>query len=1212
MLQRVIYWALHNPLVVLILAAILAGFGAFAFVNVNVEAYPDPAPAIVEVIAQYPGASAEEVERQVTVPLEVTFAGMPYLKFTRTRSLFGLCHLRLQFEYGYTYEKARQEVINRLQFTQALPPGVTGVISPSSPTGEIYRYTLSSPHDASGNDIYSLNDLKALQDWTLEREFRRVNRIVDVTSAGGTVKRYEIHPDPERLRRYGITLSQVQAALANANANSGGDVLIQGGNAINVRNIGLYGGGIDPMQSKLVLGGGDPAAWSSIVGGAAAQGLADLKPTIALASLREEDERRLFQIRNTVVTSINNLPIRLEDLVDGGPIHFPQEIGTRGVVVGNQTRLGRVSLSRPKRDAQNRIIRDSKGEVVWNDEEEKVQCIVLLRKGEDSLPALKDVQKKVAELNDPNGGRMLPGCEIIPYYDRTDLINLTTETVRENLVLGMTLVALILLMFLGNVRVAVIVAINIPLALLFAFGVLFARGKSANLLSIGAVDFGIIIDSTVIMAESIYRKLTSGEHAAWDIKERILHASSEIQRALLFSTAIMVCAFIPLFAMTGAEGQLFGPMADTYAFALAGGLMLAVILTPVLCRFVLRNAKETRDNWLVRNMKRQYLRNVEILLRYRWLFLGFMGSLVVATILILPQLGREFMPELEEGNLWVRGMYPRGASLDVVAEGSRAARAVMRKYEEVELIANQMGRPDDGTDPEGFYKSEFFVPLRPRSEWPAVKKQEGWASLFTDIRPRTKNELIAEMTAELRAATPGVDWNFSQNIRDNVMESISGVKGDNSVKIFGPDLEELQRLAKLAAERLQSIDGIRDVGILEVMGQSNLEIPWDSNKCKQWGVTVADLQNVIQTAVGGQACSTMIEGEKRFDITVRWPKPLRDNVQAIMDIPVDVINNQVSSQYQANIGSTRATGTAVGLATSGTVNPGPSNTGSNFNATNNYLAMVPRRKLGDLVTPLDDRGIQSPNGSFIRPGASMIFREQGKRMIAVKFSVRGRDLAGAVAQARETVDPLIPLPYRTEWSGEFEQMKDAEGRLMFIIPLALVLIFVLLYMAFNSLLDAVVVLSNVFALTIGGIWSLILTDTNFSTSAAVGFVSLFGVAIMGGLLMVSYFNQLRAQGVPLAEAIRQGAEKRIRPVVMTGLTAILGLLPAALAVRPAWDETGSFRWVEPIGVQTQRPLAIVVVGGMLMSLLLTQYLMPVLYSFYGHREPPAGSGSMAH
>jgi Cu/Ag efflux pump CusA len=1296
MLQRVISWSLHNPLVVLILAAILAGYGVFSFVNVNVEAYPDPAPAIVEVIAQYTGASAEEVERQVTVPLEVTFAGMPHLAFCRTRSLFGLCHLRLQFEYGYTYEQARQEVINRIaQISQPLPPGVGPAISPASPTGEIYRYSLASPKDASGHDIYTLNDLKALQDWGLEREFRRVNRIVDVSSAGGTVKRYEIHPDPERLRRYGITLSQFQSTLNNANINSGGDVLMQGGNALNVRNIGLYGGGFDPMQSKTVLAGGDPASWLAILGGAAAEGIHELKPIIAAAHLRREDERRLKQIRNTVVTSLNNMPIRVEDLVEDGPLRYPEAIGMKGVVVGNQTRLGRVSLSRPQRDASGKILRDKDGKVLWNDEEEKVQCIVLLRKGEDSLPALKDVEKKVAELNDPATGIILPGVKIEPYYNRTELIGLTTETVHENLILGMTLVAMILLMFLGNVRVALIVAINIPLALLFAFGVLYARGKSANLLSIGAVDFGIIIDSTVIMAESVYRKLTSGEHSDWDVKERILHASSEIQRALLFSTAIMVCAFIPLFAMTGAEGQLFGPMADTYAFALGGGLTLAVVLTPVLCRLFLRNLPPTRDNFLVRVMKRRYLHNVERLLNYRWFFVAFMAGLIGITLWVLPHLGREFMPELEEGNLWVRGMYPRNSTLDVVADGSRAARAVMREYSEVEAIANQMGRPDDGTDPEGFYKSEFFVPLRPRSEWPASKrfqvtedlfkdwhragipqevvdklsswtgrefvlekmratsdkefgshrfeaelartltpeefkrwlntflktaanthdkKQQSWlvSQFSSDWTPRTKNELIAEMTAELRAATPGVDWNFSQNIRDNVMEAISGVKGDNSIKIFGPDLEELQRAAKVVAERLQSIPGIKDVGVMDVMGQPNLDIPWDSEKCKQWGVTVADLQNVIQTAVGGQAFSTMIEGEKRFDISLRWPKPLRDNVRAIMDIPVDVINNQVAAQTQPQLPSTRQTNQATGLTTNGSAAAGFAITGSQTNATNNYMGTTPRRRLGDLVTPFDAEGIPSPEGSFIRSGASMIFREQGRRMIAVKFGVRGRDLAGAVAEAREALEPLIPPSYKTVWSGEFEQMQAAEVRMMFIIPLSLVLIFVLLYTAFNSLLDAVVVLSNVVALSIGGVWALYLTDTNFSTSAAVGFVSLFGVAIMDGLLLISYFNALRAQGMDLKEAIMHGAEKRVRPVVMTALTAILGLLPAALAVRPAWDETGSFRWIEPIGVQTQRPLAIVVVGGMITTLALTRYLMPVLYSFYGHREPPAGSGDMAH
>jgi cobalt-zinc-cadmium resistance protein CzcA len=1192
MLQRLIGWAVNNPLIILLLTSILVGGGTYAFFHVNVEAYPDPAPAIVEVIAQYPGASAEEVERQVTIPLEVTLAGMPGLKVTRTRSLFGLSHLRCQFEYAVPYEKARQEVINRLQFTQALPPGVSAVLSPTSPTGEIYRYTLSSPKDASGQDTFTLNDLKALQDWTLEREFRRVPRVIDVTSAGGTVKRYEILPDPTRMRRYGITLGQLQAALANANQNSGADVLAQGANALNVRSVGLYGGGVDPMQSKSVLAAQDPS--------------------VAASYLRSEDERRLRAVRNTVVTTINNMPIRVEDLIDGGPLEYPQEIGLRGAIVGNQTRLGRVSLSKPKRDADGRIFKDAAGNVLWDDEEEKVQCIVLLRKGEDSLPALKSVEAKVDELNEAASGRMLPGVKIEPYYDRTELINITTHTVRENLLLGMALVAVILLMFLGNVRVALIVAINIPLALLFAFGMLLARGKSANLLSIGAVDFGIIVDSSVIMAENIFRKLTSGEERGLDIRSRIVHSSGEIQRALLFSTTIMVVAFIPLFAMEGAEGQLFGPMADTYAFALAGGLLLAVLLTPVLCRLLLRGIKEKRDNIIVRALKAQYLWILVRCLRFRWAFLAVMALLVALTAFGMKFLGREFMPELEEGNLWVRGMYPRNASLDTVADGSQASRAIIRKYPEVEAVANQMGRPDDGTDPEGFYKSEFFVPLRPRSQWPAVKDSTGWKSVWGSRRPRTKNELIAEMTADLRAATPGVDWNFSQNIRDNVMESISGVKGDNSIKIYGPDLEELQRIAKLVEERLAAIPGIEDVGVLEVMGQPNLEIPWDPEKCKNWGVSVADLQNVIQTAVGGQSASTMIEGEKRFDITIRWPKPLRDSEQAILDIPVDVINNQVSAGYQASVGPNRAIGGAIGLSPSGTANVGPSFWGSQFNATGNYIGGTPRRRLIDLVTPLTPEGDQSAEGSFVRPGASMIFREQGKRMIAVKFSVRGRDLAGAVDEAKEQTADLIRAPYRAEWGGEFEQMQESEARLMLIIPLALVLIFALLYMAFRSLLDAVVVLSNVVALAIGGIWALLLTGTNFSTSAAVGFVSLFGVAIMGGLLLLSYFNALRAQGVPLYEAIMQGAEKRIRPLVMTGLTAILGLLPAALALRPAWDETGHFRMIEPIGVQTQRPLAIVVVGGMLVGLLLTQYLTPVLYSFYGHRQPRVGAADLAH
>jgi cobalt-zinc-cadmium resistance protein CzcA len=1191
MLPRFLSWSLSNPLVAFLVAIVIGLAGAYAFVHINVEAYPDPAPPIIEVIAQYPGASAEEVERLVTIPLEVTLAGMPGLKSTRSRSLFGLAHLRNQFEYWMDYEKARQEVINRLQFTQPLPTGVQPVLSPASPTGEIYRYTLKPPREESGQDYYSLNDLKALQDWTLERVFRRVPRIIDVTSAGGTVKRYEIHLDPDRLRRYGITLSQLQSAISNANSNVGADVLVQGPNATNVRGIGLYGGGLDPMRSKRVLAAKDPA--------------------VAVSYLRSEDERRVRAIRRTVVTTINNVPIRVEDLVDGGPLSSPLEIGQRGVIVGNQTRLGKVRFSAPRKDARGHEVRDANGKVVWDEDDERVQCIVLLRKGEDTLPALADVKAKVSELNS-SPGSMLPGVKIEPYYDRTELVQVTTETVRENLVLGIVLVIMILFMFLSNVRLALIVAINIPLALLFAFSVLFARGKSANLLSIGAVDFGIIVDSSVIVAENIYRHLSSGEHAELPLRDRILTACSEIQKPLLFSTAIMVCAFLPLFTMRGAEGQLFGPMAETYAFALAGGLLLAVLLTPVLCLYGLRNIQPRPDNILVRFMKRSYLNQLQRCLKHRGLTLAIMLGLTGLTFGLLPLVGREFMPELEEGNLWVRGMFPRNASLEAVADRSLVAQKIMQKYAEIELVMNQMGRPDDGTDPEGFYKSEFFIPLKPQNDWPAVVQQSGWRTLFGAMRPRTKLELIAAMDAELKAAVPGVDWNFSQNIRDNVLESISGVKGDNSIKIIGPDLDELQRLAQEAQRILLTIPGIENVGVLDIMGQPNLEFPVDPEKCNRWGVSVADVENVIQTAVGGSPFSRMIEGEKSFDITLRWPRRLRDNEQAILDIPVDVSNNQVSGSFITAVPGTRITGGAVALSTYGTAMPGPAIAGSMFNGTMNYLAGSPRRRLGDLVTPLRADGTPDPTGGYMKAGASMIFREQGNRMIAVKFSVRNRDLAGAVQEAQQKTAPLIQAPYRAEWGGEFEQMQDAELRLMLIIPAALGLIFVLLYSAFGSLLDTLAVLSNVVALSLGGIWALLLTDTNFSISAAVGFISLFGVAIMDGLLLISSFNANRAAGMPLHEAILNGAEKRVRPVVMTALTAILGLLPAALAVRPAWGPSGDFRWVEQIGSQTQRPLAIVVVGGMVATLLLTRYLMPVLYSFYGHREPPVGSGDMAH
>jgi cobalt-zinc-cadmium resistance protein CzcA len=555
----------------------------------------------------------------------------------------------------------------------------------------------------------------------------------------------------------------------------------------------------------------------------------------------------------------------------------------------------------------------------------------------------------------------------------------------------------------------------------------------------------------------------------------------------------------------------------------------------------------------------------------------------------VPHVGHEFMPELEEGNLWIRGTAPLNITLERQVEISRQARAIMATYPEVDSIVAQLGRPDDGTDPAGFYNSEYFVPLRPEKDWPLVVEQSGWRSwLWGAKRPRTKAEIIQAMNKELEEKLPGVIWNFSQNIRDNVMEAMSGVKGDNSVKIFGPDLDELEKLATRVKNILQDIRGIENVGIFHIRGQSHLEFRVDPQKCQKYGVMTADVNNVVASALGAQPQTSMVEGEKLFDIAIRWPKVLRSNETSILDIPLDIVNNQVVlPSYPGLVPS------AIGHSWAA-----PNTAGTLARTDNPITQQAPRLRLRELVTPVGKYGEPDDGGQFERAGASDIYRENGKRMIAIKFSVRNRDLGSAVAEARERTKDQFRSPYRANWSGEFEEMEDAEGRLMIIIPLSLGLIFILLYMAFHSFIDAIVVFSNVFDLAVGGIWALYLTGTNFSISAAVGFVSLFGVAIMEGLLMISYFNALRAQGLPVNEAIVQGAAKRVRPVMITAMTAILGLLPAALSTK--------------IGSQTQRPLAIVVVGGMMMTLFLDRYLMPVLYSFYGHREPPEGSGSLAH
>jgi heavy metal efflux system protein len=608
----------------------------------------------------------------------------------------------------------------------------------------------------------------------------------------------------------------------------------------------------------------------------------------------------------------------------------------------------------------------------------------------------------------------------------------------------------------------------------------------------------------------------------------------------------------------------------------------------VLCLFFFKSLKPAGDNFLVRWLKAGYLWQLDLCLNYRRAAVAVFAVLVVGTACLVPLLGREFMPELEEGNLWIRGTFPINISLDEVSERVRTVREVLRHYPEVETVVPQIGRPDDGTDPTGFYNVEIFTPLKPPKDWPVPPGRR---------RPRTKPELIEEMDAELSEKLPGVDWDFSQVIRDNVMESLSGVKGENSVKIFGPDLDELERVAGQVKNVLAGTRGVENAGVFRIKGQSNLEFPIDRDECARWGVSPADVHDVIQTAVGGKAFTQMIEGEKTFDVTLRWPERLRRDEQAILDIPVDIVNHTLTPGTVPGTGPTAMTGPSTGVSPAGTSVTPPTPLGSAYNANLTNPAATPRRRLGDLVAPLKADGTRDPNGQYIRPGASTIYREQGRRLIAVKFGVRGRDLAGTVAEAQEKVAPLLKPPYTAEWSGEFQEMEAAERRLLVVVGVSLLLITVLLYLAFYSVLDALVVLANVVAMSLGGVWALLLTGTNFNISGAVGFISILGVAVMNGLLLVSSFNALRARGVPLRDAVRQGVARLVRPVTMAALAAIFGLLPAALSTR--------------IGSQSQRPLAIVVVGGMLTMLFLVN-VVPLLYSFYGSREVSPEAARMAH
>ncbi|MER3428029.1 MAG: CusA/CzcA family heavy metal efflux RND transporter [Pyrinomonas sp.] len=1017
MFGKITQFSLREKLLIFALTAALAAGGLFAFRRLDIEAYPDPAPPTIEIIAQNPGWSAEEMERQVTLPLETQLNGMPGLNVIRSISLFGLTDIKCYFDFGTDYMADRQEVLNRIQ-QASLPPGVQPQLSPESAIGEIYRYQLV------GDRNYSLMDLKVIQDWTLERQFKQVPGVIDVVSFGGPTKEFHVDLDPRKLIQYGVSITQVINAIASSNANVGANYLEIGQQSFNVRGIGLF-----------------------------------------------KNER---DIGNVMVTAKSGTPLYLRQLGE--------------VSIGEKVPLGRVG-----RDEDSNI----------------VEGIVLMRPGEMSLPTLERVREKVSELN----SRVLPkGVKIVPYYDRTKLINVTTTTVTHTLVTGMVFVSLIIFAFLGELRASLIVASTIPLTLLFTIIVMTIRGDSANLISMGAIDFGILVDASVVMVENICRHLAEERAATSDKDSIIARAAREVGPAIFFSTGIIVAAFLPLFTMKGVEGKIFGPMAVTYGLALTGALLIAFLFAPAASSALLKEGDE-KETFIVRSIRRVYGRALNKALKHPKLTLSFSVITLCFALLILSSLGGEFMPKLEEGNLWVRAAMPSTISFSYASQLVDKMRKVFKEEPEVTTVISQLGRPDDGTDPTSYFNCEFFVDLKPRDQW----------------RPgMTKERLISDLEARLRRLFPGVIYNFSQAIEDNVEEAMSGVKGENSLKLFGSDLEELDRLSRQIAEAMKAVPGITDLGVLTELGQPNLLIRIDRERAARYGLLPNDINGTVQAAIGGQSVTQVLDGEKRFDVVVRFLPPYRNTVKAISEIPISTPS-----------GST-----------------------------------IPLRDVAEIIE---------------YTGASFIYREQNERYIPIKFSVRGRDLQSTITDAKRRISQQVHLPdgYRYEWAGEFQELQDALARLRVSVPLSLGIILMLLYIHFHRLRNVLLVLSALPLALVGGVVSLFVTGTNFSISAAVGFISLFGVAVLDGVILISYIEDLRREGSTLEEAIMKGAELRMRPVLMTALSAAIGLLPAAMA-------TG-------IGSETQRPLARVVVGGMITAPMLILLVLPTLYLLVNRR-----------
>ena len=1023
MTPRLTELSLVHRVLVCVLGFLLFFGGLYAFHILDIVAYPDPSPPMVELITQYPGWSAEEIERKITIPIEATLNGTKGLTAIRSLSIFGLSDIKIYFDFNTEIFRDRQEVLIRLGAVE-LPPGATPSLSPWWALAEIYRYELTGAGETT------LTDLKTIQDWQIRREFRRIPGVVDVTAFGGTTKEYHVDIDPGRLLSYGVNLSQVMAALTNSNANVGGNYLTIGEQNYNIRGLGLI------------------------------NGIAD--------------------IENVMVAEKEGTPI------------FVKTLGT--VVVGSRVRLGKVGI---------------------DDRDDVVEGVVLLQRGHQALSVLEEVRRKVAELNT---WKLPAGVKIKTFYDRTALIQTTVETVTDILISGMILVFAILFIFLGNLRAAVIVSLTIPLSLFFTFTMMVFLGQSANLISLGAIDFGIIVDATLIMVESIVFHLAHGKIQGVTGDQQIVRVARLVGRPILSSTAIIVVAFVPLFTMRGVPGNIFAPMSITYAFALVGALLMAFTLAPVLCSFLLRGTIRSEDTVLVRVTRRAYHAILTWALDHRAIVVSFCVGLLALTFVALQSIGGEFMPALEEGNLWVRATMPVDISFDQAAKLTSEIRQLFRESPEVTNIVSQLGRPDDGTDPTSFFNAEFLANLKPEKKW----------------RPGlTKDGLIKEIEARLKDI-PGIIFNFSQVIQDNVEEAMSGVKGENSIKLFGPDLKTLEAKAVEIEHVMRTVPGVKDLGVFRLVGQPNLLIQVDRERSARYGLHVSDVNAVVQAAVGGQAVTQVYEGERLFDLVVRFLPEFRQDVDAIGNILV---------------------------STSGG-------------------ARVPLKQVATITT---------------QTGAFIIYRENNERYIPIKFSARDRDLQGTVeeAQARLAKEVTLPERYRLEWAGQYEQLKAEEKRLAIVVPMSLLVIFFILYLTFNSLKNALLVLSTVPFALVGGVLALAGTHTSFSIPAGVGVISTLGVAILGGVLLISRIEAFRQTGLALRDSVQKGADVQMRPILMATLGAAIGLLPAALA-------TG-------IGSQAQKPLARVVVGGMLTAAILILVVLPVFYEIFHRRDEQKSS-----